>query len=71
MNELGWVRATAIFVAATWLLIIFGTWMLVSINWQDNAVNKGYAEYYINKSHQKRWRWLCDEREDEIKKNGE
>ena len=37
--------------------VIFGM-ICVDVNWRDESVRKGKAEYYLDTFNVKKWRWL-------------
>ena len=44
-----------------WLVGYYAT----NDSWEQDAVESGYAEYYVDVDHKKQWRWLRQEREGE------
>ena len=51
----------AVFVAAVLLFAIVATRAVVTEGWQNEAVKVGHAEFYLDKEHQRQWRWLPTE----------
>jgi len=41
------------------------TWEKTDLAWREEAVDKGYAEYYLDGEHQSQWRWLSKEPADD------
>jgi len=40
-------------------------WVQTDYAWREEAVDKGYAEYYLDDKHQVQWRWLSKEPADD------
>ena len=40
------------------VLLVTITMKLHRAHWEDEAVNSGHAEYYLDEDHNKQWRWL-------------
>ena len=38
-------------------IVALATWAFVTAGWQKKAVAKGHAEFYLDASHNRQWRW--------------
>ncbi len=39
------------------LCIGVAIWCMVAVAWQNESVELGHAEYYLDAQHNKQWRW--------------
>lgn len=64
---LGWSMAKGVGISAI-LGVIYGVvvagllWLVAAEIHEDRAVKHGHAEFYLDESHNRQWRWLppCD-----------
>lgn len=56
-------RIRSLIITAVFAMVILGsaiTHVVEQKAFKDDAVNKGVAEYYLDKDREVRWRWLAD-----------